>query len=235
MLAGFAISWATGSIHQAIAGDARTQADSYQFSLYGQYLFGCPFYMNWFTGVSYNDYDATRQVIFPDLTFTPEAIYHAWQYSAKAEVGFVQKLCCKFLIVPVASLYYSLLDFKGYQEIGAGSANQYVNPHDANRLQASAGLRLLYDHFYEKGILQPELRARMFYNFINSSIETTSEFIGGGASFVTSGATPAPLSYNVGASLSTFECAVVATLSYDYVFRKNYESHSGFFRIRYEW
>lgn len=235
ILAGFAISSATGNIHNGVAGNAKTHTDSYQIALYGQYLPPCPFYINWFTGIAYNNYDAYRQVLFTDFRFTPQSVYHAWQYSAKAELGYAQKICCSFILVPVASLFYSLLDFRDYSEFGAGTANQLVNPNDANRLQGGLGVRLLYEHFYQKGILQPELRLRMFYNFINDNMETTSDFVGGGASFVTSGSAPTKTSYNIGASISTFECAVVATFSYDFLYRKNYQSHAGFFRLRYEW
>ncbi|MFI4937791.1 MAG: autotransporter domain-containing protein [Candidatus Berkiellales bacterium] len=235
-LAGFALSWGKADVDNKISKGSQTDIDSFQTALYGQYVFGCPYYLNWFAAIGYNDYDAVRHVTFGDLFFTPKADYHAWQYSAKAEVGYVFGQETSFHTVPIASLYYSYLDFESYTETGAGTANQIVHPDDADILLGGVGLRFIYDCYYNQTLVQPQLHLMAYYDFINDKMQTQSQFVGAGPSFITSGANPVADSYVIGASISTFsEEGLVVTLNYDYNFKQDYRAHAGFIRARYEW
>ncbi|MFI4937792.1 MAG: autotransporter domain-containing protein [Candidatus Berkiellales bacterium] len=236
ILAGVALSWGEADVDNMISKGSQTDIDSYQAALYGQYVFECPYYLNWFLAVGYNGYDAVRNVTFGELFFIPEAVYHAWQYSAKAEMGYVFGQEGPYHTVPVASLYYSLLDFESYTETGAGTANQTVHPDDANMLLGGLGVRFIYDYYHKQTLVQPELHVMGYYDFINDQMQTQSQFIGAGPNFITSGANPVADSYVIGASISTFsEEGLVVTLNYDYNFKQDYRAHAGFIRARYEW
>lgn len=237
LLAGAALSWGHANVHNAISDGSQTTVDQYQFTLYAQYLLPCSaFYVNGFAAVGYNDYDSFRLVKFGLLNLVPEATYDAWQYSAKAELGYVIGQSRPFYVVPSASLYYSHLDFDEYTETGMGTANQFVKTENNNTLLGTAGIRFVYSCYYADLILQPEIHAKWLYNFIDTAMETTSQFIGAGPSFITSGTHRVRDSYNIGAEVTTFESdGIVISLSYDYYFKEDYNAQTGFIRARYEW
>jgi outer membrane autotransporter protein len=215
---------------------ASTNAKSYQATLYGDYEFICPWYVNWLAAAAYNDYDAQRTIEFLNVTLHPESDFHGWQWGAKAEVGYDHVEGPAHLI-PLVSLYYSHLDVDGYTETGAGTANQTVDENDFDLLQGGIGIRFAYDCPFDIDVIQPEFHAMAFYNFVNDRFETTSEFTGAGPSFTTAGARPPRGSYNLGVSLATFNTdrGMVFSASYDFYFKEDYESHAGFVRMRYEW
>ncbi|MGD9591365.1 MAG: hypothetical protein AB7V32_02470, partial [Candidatus Berkiella sp.] len=84
-------------------------------------------------------------------------------------------------------------------------------------------------------LLQSEVHAMGFYDFINDRVQTTSQFTGAGPSFNTIGFKPVRDSYNVGASLTLFShYHFNLSGEYDFNFKQDYRAHSGFFRVRYE-
>jgi len=237
LLAGFAMSYADADIRNLVSPNAHTDVDNYQAMLYGQFLFDYPLYVNGYVSYGYNRYQATRYVSFGDLGLAPQADFHAWQYGAKAEVGYGFENCI-FYIIPNASLYYARLALTEYVENGVGNANQQVNSQDYNILQSSVGVKVQTDMAHGNTMIQPEMHLQVFYNIINDNMQITSQFTGAGPNFVTRGATQPKGSFNLGASITAFDneqTGVVATFRYDYLAQNNYHSHSGSFNIRYEW
>ncbi|MBI2790854.1 MAG: autotransporter domain-containing protein [Gammaproteobacteria bacterium] len=234
-LVGIALSWANADIRYDIAGGGDSDIDSYQAALYGDYHFSNPLFLHWFGAVAYNDYHNERNVNFANLFFSPTGDTHAWQYGAKAELGYIfgeQAL----KTIPMVSLYYSHLDMKSYTEIGANTANQTIDDEGFDILQGGLGIKFAYDCPHGRTLYQPELHLNAFYDFIGDRFETTSQFVGSGPSFTTSGFKPAQDSYNIGASVSIFgDNNVTLTASYDFDFKDDYTANSGFLRLRYGW
>ena len=221
--------------------ESTTSLYSLQGAVYGEQDFCEWFYFNWVTSVAYNKYTTERNFLFGLLPFSPKADFNGWQFGAKGEFGY-EYLYEGFHIIPNTSLYYSYLALSGYNESGAGTASQSVDAQHYSMLKGGAGVRTGYTCPYDMGdrrslIFQPELRFNMFYDFVNDNMNTTSQFTGGGPSFITRGATPAATSYNVGASMSVFSdfSNYIITMSYDYETKHDYTANAGFLRMRYEW
>jgi|GEM_PF-3390904 len=221
--------------------DSTTSLYSLQGAIYGEQDFCEWFYFNWVTSVAYNKYTTERNFLFGLLPFSPKADFIGWQFGAKGEFGY-EYLYQGLHIIPNTSLYYSYLALNGYNESGAGTASQSVEDQNYSMLKGGVGVRAAYNCPYNMGdrrsiIFQPEIRVNMFYDFINDNMHTTSQFTGGGPSFVTVGPTPAATSYNVGASLSVFSdySPYIITMSYDFETKHDYTANAGFLRMRYEW
>jgi uncharacterized protein with beta-barrel porin domain len=221
--------------------DSKTSLYSLQGAIYGEQDFCEWFYLNWVTSVAYNKYTTERSFLFGLLPLSPQDDFVGWQFGAKGEFGY-EYIYNGYHIIPNTSLYYSYLALGGYNESGADNASQSVDSQHYSMLKGGAGVRAGYTCPYNMGdsrsiIFQPEVRFNLFYDFINDNMATTSQFTGGGPSFVTVGPTPAPTSFNVGASLSIFSdfSNYIVTMSYDYETKDNYTANAGFLRMRYEW
>ena len=221
--------------------DSKSSVYSLQAALYGEQDFCEWFYFNWVTSVAYNKYTTERNFQFGLLPFSPKDDFNGWQFGSKGELGY-EYLYKGLHIIPNTTLYYSYLALSSFNESGAGTASQSVDSQHYSMLKGGLGVRAAYNCPYNMGdrhslIFQPELRVNMFYDFINDNMSTTSQFTGGGPSFVTVGFTPAPTSYNLGASLSVFSdfSNYIVTISYDHETKSDYTANAGFVRMRYEW
>ncbi len=239
-LVGAAASWADLNIQHAVS-DSQTRVYSYQAGVYGQHEFNEQWFLNWEGSFAYNDYDTQYNFQFSDnLFFSPSADYSGYMFGAKGEVGY-EYICRMVHVIPVASLFYSYLDLSSYTENGMGNANQFVDSTEFNLLRGGLGVRVGLDFPYTKNqaliVLEPEAHVMAYYDFTHSKMDVTSQFVGAGPSFVTSGFDPVRDSYNVGASISTFgnNSNFIFTVSYDYQWKTEYTAHNGFFRARYEW
>ncbi|MGE3318974.1 MAG: autotransporter domain-containing protein [Candidatus Berkiella sp.] len=221
--------------------DSKTSMYSLQAAIYGEQDFCEWFYFNWVGSVAYNKYTTERNFVFGTLPLSPKGDFNGWQFGGKGELGY-EYLYEGYHIIPNASLYYSWLRLGGYNESGAGTASQSVESQSYSMLKGGVGVRAAYNCPYNMGdrrsiIFQPEVRFNIFRDFINDNMQTTSQFTGGGPSFVTTGPSPSATSYNVGASLSVFSDYnnYVVTLSYDLENKSDYQANAGFLRLRYEW
>ena len=67
---------------------------------------------------------------------------------------------------------------------------------------------------------------------VGDEVATTSRFTGGGASFNTTGASPAQSTFNIGAALNvTTDEALEFGVNYDFAVKSDYTAHSGFLRL----
>jgi outer membrane autotransporter protein len=233
-LVGLAFSWAHLNVHHDIAL-SQTKADSLQGTLYAGLDCYSPLFMNLILGVAHNDYNIRHNILFNNLFLTPTADVTGWQTGAKGEVGYVFNKS-DFHIIPSASLYIGNLNLNAINEQGIDTADQIIAPSNFGILLAGAGVEFAYDFLYDNWMFQPEAHVNAFYDFIDDTMEFTSQFAGAGPSFSTLGARPARDSYNLGASLAAFsQKGVILSADYDFAFKEDYRSHTGFIKVRYEW
>ncbi len=233
-LIGGSFSWTALDVNHDVSG-SKTNANSYQGTMYASVDFDCPLYVNAAVGVSYNNYITARNIVFNDLNIHPRGHYHGIQTGAKAEMGYVFG-GLRYHAIPIASLYYSNLTLRSYQETGAGTASQLVRRQDYDTLLVGAGGKLVDDYpLSDNYLLQSEAHAMMFYDLFDDNVQTTSQFVGAGPSFNTFGFKPARDSYNLGASLTLFShYSFNMSAEYDFNFKQDYRANSGFVRVRYE-
>jgi outer membrane autotransporter protein len=210
-------------------------------ALYGQHDFCDYWFLNWMGAAGYNNYSQKRHFNFGNLFLEPRGHFHGWQLGAKGEVGY-EYIYGNYHLIPYASLYYSYLDLSSFTEDNVDTAGQVVDSQDYSMLQGGVGIRAAYNFMYsnanfEMVVLQPEIHAQILHDFINDGMETNSQFIGGGPSFVTRGFTPAATGFNIGGGVSTYGTYsdLIFTITYDLHVKDDYVANSGFIRARYEW
>ncbi|MFA5337744.1 MAG: autotransporter outer membrane beta-barrel domain-containing protein, partial [Candidatus Omnitrophota bacterium] len=212
---------------------ARTDVDSYQFGMYGNYAKG-PFYMDGIFSFAYNQYDSTRRIMFNSIDRTPKSDYGGQQYSTYFEGGYAFKKN-GFEITPLASLQYMHLRLNGYTEKDADDANLTVDAQDYNLLQSGLGAKLAYPITVNSCTFIPEFHAKWLYEFLGEAQQATSTFTGGGASFATSGFSPAQSSYNLGLKLTLLAKQNISlSFGYDFEGKSDFYSHSGRVNVRYD-
>lgn len=235
-LLGLAFTWSTLNVHNDLA-QGTLKADSYQGTLYGAYDFNSPLYLDGMVSLAYNNYWASRHETFGILNYYPRSDFNGLQLGAQVDAGYDIQTG-PWHAIPIASLTYASLWLNSYEEIGLGTLAQTIDVQDFGMLLGGLGIELAYDYCPNKQyFVQPEIHFQVFYDFINDTMQTTSQFIGGGPSFNTTGARPAPWSFDLGASIVTFqdESGFSVALSYDYNFKSDYDANAGFIRAQYEW
>ncbi len=234
-LIGGAFSYANTHIDNTISPSSETRIQNYQGTIYGQFGSNTPLFLNWMASLSVNDYIADRRIIFGAVLLNAHGHYTGIQYGAQAECGY-DFARVGFHTIPLVSLFYSHLGLDKYTETSAGTADQTVNASDFDMLLGGIGAMFLYDFEFLTTLFEPEFHLRLFYDFINDRMATTSQFTGGGPSFTTSGFNPPAVSYNIGASATVTQIGgFVYTVSYDFDVQKHYTANAGYLRVRYEW
>ncbi len=234
-IVGAAVSWASTDVINFISIDSKTQINAYQGTLYGQYQFTQPLYINGSVAAAYNNYHAARNIIFGKVRLTPKSNYHGTEYGAQAEMGYVLTEN-NIHTIPLISLYYSHLDLNSYTEKNAGTASQSVNAASYNMLLAGLGAKFTFEYDLALVLLQPEMHFNVFYDFYGDTMQTTSQFTGGGPDFFTAGVKPAQTSYNIGGTITNYmKCFnLKVILSADLEAREQYTGSAGYIRFEYD-
>ncbi|MCK9573265.1 MAG: autotransporter domain-containing protein [Candidatus Omnitrophica bacterium] len=211
----------------------RTDVNSYQFGMYGNYAKG-PFYMDGIFSFAYNQYDSTRRIMFNSIDRTPKGDYGGQQYSTYFEGGYAFK-SKGFEITPLASFQYMHLHVNGYTEKDAEDANLTIDAQDYDFLQSGLGAKLAYPIVVNDCTFIPEFHAKWLYEFLGEAQQATSTFTGGGASFATDGFSPAKSSYNLGLKLTLLAKQNISlSFGYDFEGKSDFYSHSGRVNVRYD-
>lgn len=213
--------------------NTRTDADSYQGSVYGS-LFKDVGYIDGILSYAYNRYDASRHILFGTVTDrVARSNYSGHQYSGYLEGGYNFKKG-PLDITPLASIQYSRLHLKRYSETGADSLNLVVDAQDYDMLQSGLGAKFSYPVSCKGAQIIPEVHLKWLYDFIGDRQQATSTFTGGGASFSTEGYDPPKSSYNAGARLTVLmKQGVMASFNYDFEMKRDFYSHAGYANIHF--
>lgn len=211
-----------------------TDIDSYQAALYSGYIDpDKPYYLNGAFSFAYNTYNGDRRVAVGPVTRIANASYRGQQYSALLDAGYTFKT--KALnITPIASLQYLRLNLQSYTETGAGALDLSVEDQGYDTLETGLGAK--FDHSFAArfGAITPEVHVRWLYDAIADKQSTTSTFSGGGGSFATNGFTPARSALNVGGRLAFITKGNWSfDANYDFEYKEDYTSHTGWADIRY--
>ncbi|MEI8173330.1 MAG: autotransporter domain-containing protein [Deltaproteobacteria bacterium] len=212
--------------------NTRTDADSYQGSLYGS-LARDAYYIDGVLSYAYNRYDASRHIAFGTTDRVAKSNYGGQQYSGYLEGGYTLKNR-GLNITPLVSIQYMRLHLNDYSESGAGSLNLTVDAQDYNTFQSGLGAKLTYPILRQDLQIIPEMHIKWLYDFIGDQQQATSTFTGSGASFSTKGFDPPKSSYNAGAKLTlmtTYD--VTLSLNYDLEMKDDFHSHTGYVNVRY--
>lgn len=212
---------------------------SYQGFAYSTWNGYEPYYLEGALSLAFHDYNTHRTINVAGATpihVRAEGDFNAWQLGFWTEGGY-DWLYQNWLITPHLNFKYSNLRVQSLQEKGAGSYNLFVDYDTMNEAVLGAGLRVGFVTELSGGMeIMPKLYAQVFHDFINDRQQSLSNFVGGGASFVTPGIKPSATSLRVGAGIDiALEDDWYITVNYDFNLKNDFHAHGGFLKFRYEW
>ncbi len=212
-----------------------TDINSYQATFYGGYINPeKPYYINGAFSFAYNTYKGKRNIDIGTIRRIASSSYKGQQYSVLFDGGYTFKTK-NINITPIASLQYLRLNLQIYTETGADALNLSVKGQGYNLLESGLGAR--FDRPFEGsyGTLIPEVHVKWFYDIITDKQAATSTFSGGGGSFATNGFSPARNALNAGGRLALITKGNWSfDANYDFEYKQDFTSHTGWADIRYK-
>jgi len=235
---GMAFSYGNSGIKSKDANSTRTDIDSYQIGLYGDYNLPQDYFISGSVAYGYNDIKSVRRDVGGIAGLAATSDYSADQYTAHIETGKDFEIRPAFAptITPTIGATYTHLSPDRYTETGAGGASLAVETDTLQSFELGLGIKSQWDIRQGDGsLLSPSIHAGYRYDIIGDTIQSTSNFTGGGASFKTEGADPARGTTNIGAGMQ-YKATNNLTLSagYDFEIRQDYTAHAGIVRAGYE-
>ncbi|MGE8066187.1 autotransporter outer membrane beta-barrel domain-containing protein [Pseudomonas sp. NPDC089569] len=207
---------------------SNTDVSSNLLTAYGSWARG-PIFVD--ASVTYGkaDNDSKRQV----ASTTAKGDYDSDMLGLNVLGGYTFNLDHGVLVEPRAALRYTDLKIDGYTEKGSSAALSV----GSQRLQvgeAGAGVRVAKDFPVGNGTLKPQATLMAYHDFIGDKSNSTSTFTLGGNPFVTSGATQARDSYELGLGMDYSIGAVTVGASYTYLDKTDFRADTFAAKIRYD-
>ena len=232
---GVALSYANTDVFSENANNTRSEIESYNVTLYGDYDLEGNAYLIGDLGYTYGDNETTRFNVGGVSGLNANSDYGSHQIQARAIVvkDYYPDNLKGLKVSPRAQARYTYYQNEDINETGAGGANLNVDSDALHMLELGAEVNVRKDITQsDGGILSPEVSAGYRYDLIGDAVQTTSTFEGGGPSFRSDGADPAQSTFTLGLGVGyTSPSNVELTASYDYEYKDQFNGHSGFIRI----
>ena len=200
---GASLGYAYGNIHSD-ENSATTYSNSAEATLYAAYQgTNHPYFIDAAGTFANNWYDGQRSISIDNtINRIADSQYQGQQSGVYLDGGYKFDVGHDIVLTPLASLQWTHLTLGSYTETDAGDLNLMVNRQSYDILESGLGASISTREKYNWGNLTPEFHAKWLYDFINDNMEVTSAFTGGGASFTSTGASPARDAVDIGGSLS---------------------------------
>jgi len=234
MVVGLAFSYADTDVDSKGISNAKTEIDSYQLALYGDYDIDERTYLSGQVSYMWSDNDTSRN---PGgvSSITASGDYDASQWGARAELGRDYDAGEGLMITPSALLNYVHYDADGYTETGAGTANTTTSGADLDVFEVGVGLDATWTVENADGsYFQPTLGLGVRHDLIGDEYSATNQFAGGGAAFAVEGFDPAQTTFDVGAGVTYYTTGGWdLSAEYNYEIKSDYDSHGGLLKAAY--
>lgn len=165
---------------------------------------------------------------------TAKGNYDSDLLGLNALAGYAFDINNGMIVEPRVAARYSVVNIDGFTEKGSSSANLTTGDQRMEVGELGAGVRLAGQFQVAGGILEPEVKAMAYHDFIADSTNSTSTFVLGGNSFVTSGASSARDSYELGLGATYRKEAVTVGLGYDRLTKTGFEADTLTAKVRYD-
>lgn len=232
---GLSLAYARTNVDDTGSRDGSGQKiNSYIGSLYSTYT-AKSWYVDSALTFGWHDYDSTRVIsITGAATQVAKASFAGQQYGAKAEFGYPLAFG-NALVTPLASLAYNRLHQDGYTETGAAAALT-VAGSDTDSIRSGLGSKVSATvATLGNWNIKPNARAVWLHEFNGSAQDTTSTYVDGGSSFVTSGIRVAQEHFNLGVGLDVASVRnTTVSAKYDADLSDRFVSHTGSLQVRTE-
>ncbi|MGZ8252876.1 MAG: autotransporter domain-containing protein [Methylophilaceae bacterium] len=182
----------------------KTNIDSYQMTAYLKHNEG-PWFVQGAVTAGVDKYDGSRNIVFPGFNRTANSNFTGQQYSGMVMAG-KHFYANEIILTPLVSLQATHLQVNSYTEKDAGDINLRVDSQDYNFLQSGLGMKVERPIQSGNNTFSPEVHAKWLHDFNSTTMEQTTRFTGGGASFDSQGIKQDRDLYNVGAGLTFISC-----------------------------
>lgn len=225
---GLAVSYANTDVKST---DHRNKLDvnSYQATLYGSYTLTDVTELSFQLNGGFNKNDSKRTINFGGLNREAKGSYDSYSFQIGTGIGHVVTLGEGLTIAPAARIDYSYISNDSYTETGAGALNLHVKSQSSKQLVPMVSAKLTKD--VSDGF-SVTVNAGVGYDLINDRNSATSNYVGGGASFVTEGLKSSPWLARTGAGLTYNAGAYDLTLRYDREDRGGFDAQTASIRAR---
>lgn len=208
----------------------KTDVDTNALTGYGSWTSG-QFFVDGSLTYGKNRNHSKREIV---AGATAKATYDSDVFGANALAGYVFDIGHGLVVEPRAAARYSVVNIDGFTEKGGVSANLSTGEQRMEVGELGAGVRLAGQFQVAGGILEPEVKAMAYHDYIGDSSKSTSTFVLGGNSFVTNGASSARDSYELGLGATYRKEAVTVGLSYDRLTKTGFEADTLTAKVRYD-
>jgi outer membrane autotransporter protein len=231
-VAGLAFTYTKANLNYSDqqTGDANS-INSYQISAYGSKPVGDG-YVETMVAYARQNYASNRNT---GISGTAIGNFDGDSWGVRLGGGIPYTLTDSTVLTPIARLDWNHISQYAYGENGAGALNLNVGNVNADRLRSSLGVQVNQDLELFGIKTQPYLRTFWHYDFLNSGVNTTSSFSGGGTTFITPGQSLDHNTGTVGTGIKVFtEDNFTASVGYDVNLGSGYQSHTAQATARWE-
>jgi outer membrane autotransporter protein len=230
---GGSMAYARTEVDGKGAGNAEVDIDSYQFTAYGSYT-ADTYYIEGMFGYAHNNNDGQRTIVVGPLTRTADADYNSNQYMFGVSGGIPIQIGGDSFFTPTAGLAYTHLSTDSYTETGAGNWNLRVDSDDVDAIVGSLGAKFHTRIKQGTGVLIPEVRGGISYDFSGDEAIATASYTGGGAAFKTTGSEVDQLGGNLGLGLTYDDGTWSVGTNYDTEIKSGLTGHSTSLEARFK-
>ncbi len=202
------------------------EIDSYQMVGYGSYAINDRTEVNFQADVGLSKTDGERIMVIP-VAGQANSDYDSVSVHVGTGIAKSFDLGPRTQIAPTARIDYTRVDSDSYTETGSAAVTPFLNQvssETAEALEVGLGAKLSHQ-VGDKTRLDAELGVA--YDTMNEAATITSSFVGGGASFTTTGIKPDPWIKRLGLGItSTLNNGAEITASYDIDSRQDFTDQS---------
>ena len=227
---GVAFSYASADVDSDAASNAQTDIDAYQLSAYASHNLASGVYLDGMIGYSFNENKTERTAL--SNVYTGEYDSNTFTLSAEAGKSYDWK---EAKVTPFVGFNYLNVESDNYREAGTGGAALSVKSDDVSAFLISVGSDIEWNIAGSNGATyMPYLRAKYSYDAIADEVQSTSNFLAGGAAFTSKGADVAKstLTLGTGVNVMTAE-GFEFTAAYDAEIKEDFLAHTGMLQARW--
>jgi len=233
---GLSFAYADTDVDSDAISKAKTEVDSYQLSLYGDYDLNETVFVTGQLGYIWSDNDTTRN---PGgiAALSAKGSYNADAFVAGLSVGRDYHTGHGTLVLtPKVSADYMHYSADSYTETGAGTANLTVDADSLSLFEIGLGVEAEWDIQNANGThLMPSIGLGVRHDLIGDEFEASNKFAGGGTAFKVKGFDPAQTTFDVGLGVKYItDTNWTLSAGYDFEFKSDYDSHAGMVKASYK-
>ena len=214
-------------------GDAQTDVDGYQLTVYGD-LTQSDYFVDWQVGASMNNVETLTIVDPLSGVSSSNSEYDTLSYLAKVGAGLPMDMGDGARLTPYGSLAFQRISSDEYTLLFPDDPglNQTVAPDDVDELTASLGGRYTVSIETEDGgMISPQLRGALNYDFIGDTAEATSTYADQ-TELTVQGVEGEKFGASLGAGISYASDATTFGFDIDSMLKDGYASYTGALNFR---